>query len=115
MKNLIEIRESFLKADSKMRLGHLASDLLRIASFIEKGMDFQAIKSVMEEGAFFAEWAAPQVDLDIQMLLAEIQGYISQKQLEWDSYSANVESMEDIKRQLRFWSNELLKRAGFVE
>ena len=117
MKSQIEIQQRFLKENAQMRLGHLASDLSRIASLTEIKMEEEAAKLVMEEAKFFTEWAgtAAEADLETRMFLAEIQGYISLKKLEWDSASKGEEWRGNLRRQLRLWSDELLKRAGFFE
>jgi len=115
MNNLVEIQRRFLREGPKMRLGHLASDLSRVASFIEMGTDGKAVKAVMEEGKFFAEWTAEKVDLEIQILLAEIQCFLAQKESEWDVSFKMDSWRQDVIRQVRNWSQELLQRAGFIE
>ena len=98
-----------------MRLGHLASDLARIANLIGMRAEKETLKGVMEEAKFFAEWAARDVQLEVQMSLAEIQGYIAQKELECGSLSNDGEWKENVTRRLRAWSDELLKKAGFLD
>ncbi len=97
-----------------MRLGHLASDLARIASFTEMELDEGAIKRVMEEAEFFAEWTVREVEIEIQRLLAEIQGFLAQARLQWDTLSKNTEWKTEVAKQCRAWANTLLERGGFT-
>ena len=69
----------------------------------------------MEEGAFFSEWTAREVDLEIQMILADIQSYLAQKKSEWNILSAQSSWRQDVVYQTRNWSQELLRKAGFIE
>ena len=96
-----------------MRLGHLSSDLARIASFMEIPNEEQATKSVIHESKFFAEWTAPEADLETQMLLAEIQEFLARMETKWDSSYPHPEWKQNCAQQLRDWADTLLKKAGF--
>ena len=113
--NPSKLQERFFKEKPKMRLGHLASDLARIAFLLGKELEKETVESVMNESKFFAEWAAQDVDPETQILLAEIQGCLAQWELEWSSLSANIAWKNKTARILRTWSDELLKRAGFFD
>ena len=117
MKNLIEVQNRFSKENSKMQLGHLASDLARIASFIDIKMDARALKSVIEEAKYFAEWTAtaPGVTLETQIFLAKIQEFVAQKELEFDCMFEKEEWRAGVRSRARAWSDELLRKAGFLE
>ena len=117
MSRLAEIQVRFLKEENSMKLGHLASDLARIASLTEMKAGRTALKSVLEEAKYFSEWAATatNVPLETQMFLAEIQSFIAQKELEFDSMFENQEWRAGLRSRARVWSQELLKRAGFFD
>lgn len=117
MRNPLELQERFLKETSPMRLGHLASDLARVSDLLKMRVGPETIKGVLEESKFFAQWAGIAGDLSAEMktLLAEIQGFVAQKELEWETFSKNSEWRDNVARQLRVWSDELLKKAGFLE
>ena len=116
MSRLVEIQARFLKEENSMKLGHLASDLARIASLTEMKAGKTALKSVLEEAKYFSEWAATaaNVPLETQMLLAEIQSFIAQKELEFDSMFENQEWRAGLRSRARAWSDELLKKAGLL-
>jgi len=115
MKNQDEIQERFLKEEPRMKLGHLASDLARIASLFGINEELDTVKTIIQEGKFFAEWTAPEVELEIQVLLAEIQSFLTQTELAWDSLWRQPGHRESVARQCRLWSDELLKKAGFLD
>ena len=117
MNHLTKIQERFLKEEDSMKLGHLASDLARIASLTEMEAGRKVLKSVLEEAKYFAEWAAtaPGVEIEIQTFLAEIQGFLAEKELELDSKFDNEDWKKLLRGQARTWSDELLNRAGFFD
>lgn len=98
-----------------MRLGHLASDLARIDSFVRMKMNSGTVKSVINEAKFFSEWAAPDVELEIQIFLDEIQGFLTLTELNWNSLSRDTQARENVAKQCRTWSDELLRKAGFFD
>ena len=113
MKNLPAIRERFLQENTQMKLGHLASDLARIASLLNMQAGEKALQNVMEETKFFAEWTAPDTDPETQAFLLEIRSLITEKELEWDSLSNDENWRDETAKCLRNLSNKLLKKAGF--
>lgn len=115
MRNQIEIQERFLKEDGKMRLGHLASDLSRIASFIEMQLDTNVVCDVIEEAKLFAEWTAQGREFEMQTFLAEIQSTLAQRELELSSLLRDPGRKIEFIRFLKTSSSHLLKKAGFLE
>lgn len=117
MRNPLELQERFLKETSPMRLGHLASDLARASDLLKMRVGPETIQGVLQESKFFAEWTGTAGDLSIEIktLLAEIQSFVTQKELEWEALSKNLEWRANVARQLRVWSDELLKKTGLLE
>lgn len=68
-----DIRQRYLRDPLPVRLGGLAADLARIASFGENPANHQAVASLLEESKYFAEWTAPGASLETQAILAELQ------------------------------------------
>ncbi|MBI4395169.1 MAG: hypothetical protein HY583_03120 [Candidatus Omnitrophica bacterium] len=114
MKNQLEVQKRFLQEDTNMKLGHLASDLSRLASLVEMGNKAQTIKGVIEESKFFCEWSVRDFELDIQTLLAEIQSFLSQMELQWDFLSHQNEWRESVVHKSKVWSQELLQKSGLI-
>src|SRR3990167_1533442 len=77
------LRERYLRDPLPIRLGNLASSLARIASCSENPKNHEVVTSVLEESKYFAEWAAPEAPVEIQAVLAEVQGQLALWQRRW--------------------------------
>ncbi len=102
------VRERYLRDPLPIRLGGLAADLARIASFAENPNNRQVIAGLLEESKYFAEWIAPEAPLDIQEQLAQIQVSVALWQLEWMDGRPDPAMRQHAQR----WSDRLLKLAG---
>ena len=69
MKNLEAIKTRYLQDDLRVRLGGIAADLARIASWLFQSCDWEAVQSMLEESKFFIEWTTPEAPLNVQALL----------------------------------------------
>lgn len=104
------IRERYLRDPLPIRLGGLAADLARIASFAGNPRNHRAVASLLEESKYFAEWAAPDAPLEIQEQLAEVQVSVALWQLDWE----NGQAASSIGEQAQRWSNRLLELSGLA-
>lgn len=104
------IRERFLRDPLPGRLGSLAADLARIASFSENPKNQRAVASLLEEGKYFAEWAAPDAPLETQAVLAEVQLALAVWERNWRKGSPVAMMGADAKRK----SDELLALSGLI-
>jgi hypothetical protein len=104
------IRERFLRDPLPVRLGGLAADLARIASFSENPVNHRAVAGLLEEGKWFAEWAAPDAPLATQAVLAETQLALASWERGWLNGSPVPTMRDDAQRK----SDELLQLAGLV-
>lgn len=100
-----------MREEPKMRLGHLASDLLRIANFIESGSANQA-KPIFRESKWFAEWICPETDLETQQLLSIAQSFLALREIQWGSWIQDKKKVHTTASTMRNWSIQLLKRSG---
>ena len=104
------IRERYLRDPLPIRLGGLAMDLARIASCRDDPRNRDVIASLLEEGKWFAEWAAPDAPLEIQKKLAEVQLQLAFWQRRWATGRADSEMKGEAKR----WSDVLLQLSGLA-
>ena len=104
------IRERFLRDPLPVRLGSLAADLARIASFAGDPANARVVASLLEEGKHFAEWAAPEAPLETQAVLADIQVALAVWQRRWLSGAPAATMRTEAKQR----SEELLALAGLV-
>jgi len=89
-----------------MRIGHLASDLMRISSFSDRN----AIKDIVEESKFFIEWTAPEASFEVQAVLSEIQIALALWQLRLLKFS-EIEGLQSIAKK---WSEQLLETSSLL-
>ena len=113
MNDLESIRQRLMREEPKRRLGHLAADLLRIANFIESGSANEA-KPIIRESKWFAEWIAPEANLETQQLLATAQSFLALKEIQWPVWIKNAEEVRATASTVRSWSNDLLKQSGLL-
>lgn len=105
-----QIRRRFLRDPLPIRLGGLAADLARIASFSENLANHQAVTSLLEEGKWFAEWAAPDAPLETQAVLAEIQLALAV----WERGWLNGTPDQTMRIEARRKSNQLIELSGLT-
>lgn len=105
------VRQRFLRDPLPIRLGGLAADLARITSFSENPANHQAVAGLLEEGKWFAEWAAPDAPPETQAVLAEVQLALAVWQRRWLNGTPDHTMRTDAQRK----SDELLALAGLVE
>ncbi len=107
MKNLKDIRERFIRDTSPIRMGNLASDLLRLSKWIQARHNDEAIVDLMREIALLMEWSG---DLASQEL-ADMQREICRWRRIWP-----VEQARSILafRVLQM-SNRILDKSGLLD
>ncbi|MDP3025732.1 MAG: hypothetical protein Q8O10_09390 [candidate division Zixibacteria bacterium] len=115
MKNLEAIRTRYLQQDSARRIGGLAANLARIASFADNPNNFKAVETTIEESKFLIEWIAPGLPLEIQSKLVELQIQLSLWHLKFPEICKDPESIKKMITQATAWSKELLKLSGLIE
>ena len=104
------LRERYLRDSLPLRLGGLAADLARVSSFADSAGNKQAVASILEEGKWFAEWAAPDAPIEVQEILAEVQILIAFWHRRWLSGHPEPNMCDQARR----WSNQLLKLSGLA-
>lgn len=105
-----QIRQRFLRDPLPIRLGGLAADLARIASFAGNPANHDVVASLLNEGKYFAEWIAPDAPIETQALLAEIQVALAVWERHWQH--GRPVPMMSVEAERR--AEELLRLAGLV-
>ncbi len=72
MKDLKRMRERFIRDESSVRMGNLASNLLRLSKWIEKGHNDEAIVDLMREIAWLMEWSGDLASPELADMQREI-------------------------------------------
>ena len=72
MKDLKRMRERFLRDGSSVRMGNLASDLLRLSKWIQVGHNDEAIVDLMRQIAWLMEWTGDLASAELADMQREI-------------------------------------------
>lgn len=87
MKNHPHRRERFLRDPLPVRLGGIADNLARTASFADRPFGQSIVASLLYESRFFLEWAAPAAPGDSAALLVELQIAVAGWRSRWSKDS----------------------------
>jgi hypothetical protein len=71
MKELSDIHARYVRDPLPVRLGGLAADLARIASFSQNPANLVPVADLLREAAHFIEWCTPESDLESQVTLLQ--------------------------------------------
>jgi hypothetical protein len=107
MKELRRMRERFIRDESSVRMGNLASNLLRLSKWIQAGHNDEAIVNLMRQIAWLMEWSGDLASAE----LADMQREICRWRRVWP-----VERVRHILalRAVQM-SNRILEESGFVK
>jgi len=104
----------YLRDPSPVRLGGLAANLARIESFSDRVEHCDVVRSLLEESKFLIEWAAPDLQLDIQAELAELQLQLALWELDWKRIWSDSEQRSAVAKQAQLWSRRVLELSGLL-
>ncbi len=110
-------RERYLQHPVPLRLGDLAADLARLASFSEI-FDVAAVESLLEESRAFIEWSAPDLlpdRVEDAARLVDIQRGLTDWQHTWTKVQNDSEERKKLAEQAQAWSDEVLAMSGLLE
>lgn len=109
--------KSYLKQNISVRLGGLAADLARIASFIQVPA-LPATKTMLEESRAFIEWSAPDLlpnRVDDAVRLVDIQRGLTHWYWNWHEAQNDPAARQKLAEQARAWSDEVLAMSGLLD
>jgi len=72
MKDLKKMRERFIRDEHSVRMGNLASNLLRLSKWIRSGQNDEAIVNLMREIAWLMEWTGDMASYELADMQREI-------------------------------------------
>ena len=113
------IRERYLRDGLQTRLGGLAANLARIASFADRptegGSYSAAVAHLLEESKWFIEWNGTTAPLETQAELVELQIQLAVWHRAWEQRRMDERRRREMIEQARAWSNRLLELSGLLE
>ena len=114
MKDWTAIRERYLRDDLTIRLGGLAANLARIASFSDHVGHQLVVKDILVESEYFIEWLAPDARLEIQAELVDLQVQLARWIVRLDQDWLDVGARHQMASLAKQWSQEILQRSGLL-
>jgi hypothetical protein len=114
MKDWTAKRERYLRESVPNRLGELAANLARIASFCSNDLNQDAVASLIEESKFFSEWTAIDAGIDRAAELVECQVQLARWQLGWSSIWADEAKRNTIAERAKNWAERILEMSGLL-
>ena len=114
MSNFDEIRTRYLKEPFNRRLGHLASDLMRISGFLDNIKNRKVVTDILEESKFFIEWAAPDAPSHIQELFSEMQSRLALWHRHLLMAKEDPDEIKELAKSAKRWSAQLVQFSGLL-
>ena len=115
MKNLEKRRSRYLQDFPPVRLGGLAANLGRIASFSKYADHQDVVDSILQESKWFIEWTASELEIHEAAELVRLQVQLALWQLQsknrWNDESWRLELAADSRR----WSERLFEMSGLLK
>ena len=114
MSNLDEIRTRYLKEPFNRRLGHLASDLMRVSGFLANIKNRKVVTDILEESKFFIEWTAPDAPSHIQELFSEMQSKLALWHRHLLMVKEDSSEIKELAKSTKRWSAQLVQLSGLL-
>jgi len=108
------IQARYLRDAPPIRLGGIAANLARIASFSRNDANREIVEHMINESKLFIEWAAPETDVDTAAVLVELQLQLAQWQRGWAGIWEDTEKRRALIEQCRYWSKRVLDMSGLL-
>lgn len=114
MKYSAVLQQRYLRDPSPVRLGGLAANLARIESFSDHVEHCDVVRNLLEESKFLIEWAAPDLRLDVQAQLVQLQLRLALWELDWTRIWPDSEQRMAVAKQAQLWSRRVLEMSGLL-
>lgn len=114
MKDLSAIRARYVRDPLPVRLGGLAADLARIASFSQNPANLAPVADLMREAAHLIEWCAPESDLESQVTLLELQRHLASWRMRLPHRFPDQAWRDRVIVEARRWSQCVLEMSGLL-
>lgn len=108
------LRDRYLRDPLPVRLGGLAANLARVRSFSDNAAHADAVAQLLEESAWFIEWAAPDAPGESQVALVACQRDIARWRLSWAQIWGDPARRAAVAERAGAWSQQFLSISGLV-
>ena len=114
MTKLNKLRSRYLKDPLPVRLGGLAANLARVASFSKHDGHLDVVSATLQESKWFIEWTAAELAIQETAELVRLQIQLALWQLQshkkWHDESWRLELVAKSKE----WSQRVLEMSGLL-
>ena len=114
MKHLLAIQACYVRDALPVRLGGLAADLARIASFSQNPANLVPVADLIREAAHFVEWCAPESDLQSQVTLLELQRHLARWRMRLPQRFRDQAWRAQMIAEAQRWSQRVLEMSGLL-
>jgi hypothetical protein len=108
-------REKYLRQPMPRRLGNLASNLNRIATYSNGSFSKENIFDLIRESQYFAEWTAADAPLELTLSLVEMQRQLARWKLHWSEVWQDESKKTQMQEQAKFWSDRMIEHSGLQQ
>lgn len=115
MKDWEAIRSRYLQDPVPYRLGGLAADLARVASFAENAANHSAVAGMLEESKWFIEWTVLEARPEVQEELLDLQLQLAFWHLDWPHIYASEARVKPIREAAARWSERIIAISGLLD
>lgn len=115
MRDVRLVKDRYLQDAIPVRLGGLAANLARVASFSRNAGNSDVVYRLLDESKWFVEWTAAETEVDIAAQLVELQVELSLWQLDWPKIWSNPAVRAAVATHSKHWSDRILKLSGLLD
>jgi hypothetical protein len=110
----MSLQPRFLRDGVPIRLGGIATNLARIASFSRHPVNRDAVEQMVIQSRLFIEWTLPDMNEDAAVL-SELEAQLAQWQGCWGTLWEDAEERQAVIDQSRRWSERILGLSGLLD
>jgi hypothetical protein len=114
MRDMVPLRERYLRDSLPVRLGGLAANLRRIRSCAGHENGGEAVVSLIEECKYFIEWSAAEAPADTAVQLVDLQVQLARWQHNWARIWSDPIGRQRLAEQSLAWSERVLGLSGLL-
>jgi len=115
VKDLASIRVRYMRDPLPVRLGGLAADLARVASFSKNPANLTPVSDLIREAAHFIEWCAPDADLETQVVLLDLQRHLVRWRAQLSRRFLDDAWRRWLTAEAQQWSQRVLEMSGLLK
>ncbi|MCK4547495.1 MAG: hypothetical protein KAW17_08660 [Candidatus Eisenbacteria sp.] len=108
-------RDRYLRDAVPIRLGGLAANLGRVQSFSGHPDHRDVVHGLLEESKLFIEWTARDLDIDLQIELADLQREIVRWQRSWTAIWSDPSQRTALASRAGVLAQHLLNTSGLLD